>query len=190
VNKIAIVSYSGTGYTQIAAKAVERGASSHADTVVTSFEIRPEHITNGRWSNDETLEELDDSDAIIFGSPTYMGGVSAQTKAFFDSTLDRYGTRAWKDKIAAGFTVSSTPSGDKLQTLMSMATFAMQMGMIWVGLDQLPINDQGLNRLSFYFGVGAQADYSVEGPAIDKRDEQTAAALGARVAKITERFTE
>jgi NAD(P)H dehydrogenase (quinone) len=189
MTEVAIVFHSGSGCTELAAAAVARGVEVQPGSSATVFAVDSVDFSAGRWSNDETLRELDDCDAIIFGSPTYMGGPSAQLKAFFDSTLDRYTSQAWNDKIAGGFTVSSTPSGDKLHTLMSMATFAMQMGMIWVGLDQLPINDEGLNRLSYYFGAGAQADYSVDQPAIDARDERTATLLGTRVARIANQLS-
>ena len=43
-----------------------------------------------------------------------MGGPAAQFKAFADATAGKWFTSAWKDKIAAGFTVSMSPSGDKL----------------------------------------------------------------------------
>ena len=183
--KVAIVFHSGSGCTQLTAAAVARGVDLQPGANAVVVGIDPADFSDGRWSNQKTLRMLDDCDAIVFGCPTYMGGASAQLKAFFDSTLDRYSSQAWRDKVAGGFTVSSTPSGDKLQTLVSMATFAMQMGMVWVGLDQLPVNEEGLNRLSYYFGAGVQADYSVEQPAIDERDERTATLLGTRIARIT-----
>lgn len=74
-------------------------------------------------------------DAIIFGSPTYFGCVSAETKKFFDSTLDIFKKRLWRNKIAAGFTYSSSPSGDKLKVLENILLFAAQHGMFWAGMD-------------------------------------------------------
>ncbi len=189
MTSVAIVFHSGSGCTQLTAAAVARGVERQPDSSAAVFAIDPADFSDGRWNNVETLEGIDGCDAVIFGSPTCMGGPSAQHKAFFDGTLDRYASRAWSDKVAGGFTVSSTPSGDKLQTLVAMATFAMQMGMIWVGLDQLPVNDEGLNRLSFYFGVGAQADYGREQPAIDARDELTAELLGSRIARVAGRLS-
>ena len=82
------------------------------------------------------LAQLDASDAIIFGSPTYMGGPAAQFKALADATGERWYRGAWRDKLAAGFTVSSGPSGDKLSTLHYFFTLAMQHGMIWIGLPE------------------------------------------------------
>ena len=53
-------------------------------------------------------EALDAADAIIFGSPTYMGMASWQFKKFADATSKRWFTSAWKDKVAGGFTISAT----------------------------------------------------------------------------------
>ena len=52
--------------------------------------------------------ELDAADAIIFGSPTYMGGVSADFAKFKDWTAARWMEGMWRDKLAAGFTVSAS----------------------------------------------------------------------------------
>ena len=51
------------------------------------------------------------ADAIIFGSPTYMGMVSWQFKKFADATSKQWMSGAWKDKVAGGFTCSASPSG-------------------------------------------------------------------------------
>jgi NAD(P)H dehydrogenase (quinone) len=113
-----------------------------------------------------------------------MGGPSAQLKAFLDATLSRWYARAWASKLAAAFTVSSTPSGDKLQTLTAIAVTALQHGMIWVGVDQSPLNTEQLNRLGVYVGAAGQADYSVQPPGVQAPDLRTAEGLGARVAKL------
>ena len=62
-----------------------------------------------------------------------MGGPAAKFKAFADATVESWFAQAWRDKLAAGFTVSGTPSGDKFSTLQYFHTLAMQHGMIWVG---------------------------------------------------------
>ena len=133
--------------------------------------------------------KLDASDAIVFGSPTYMGGPAAQFKAFADATSGRWFGGAWRDKIAAGFTVSMGPSGDKLSTLHYFFTLAMQHGMVWVGLGLLDGNgrstgsDAELNRLGGYAGAMAQSnsDQGLEG--MYDSDLRTASALGERVAR-------
>jgi NAD(P)H dehydrogenase (quinone) len=44
--------------------------------------------------------ELDGADAIIFGSPTYMGGVSAEFAKFKDWTAKRWMEGTWRTRQA------------------------------------------------------------------------------------------
>jgi len=181
---VAVVYHSQSGHTKILAEAIAEGADAVRGAKASLNAIEGAHITEGRFENEALFASLDGADAIVFGSPTHMGSVSAPFKAFLDATLHRWYARQWCDKVAAAFTVSSTPSGDKLTSLLASYICAMQHGMLWVGVDQSPINPDGLNRLAFYVGVGAQADYSAESPAIDQGDRQTGVAYGARIATI------
>ena len=78
-------------------------------------------------------------------------------KSLMDATSSRYLQRRWVDKLAAAFTISGTPAGDKMNTLFTCATFAMQHGMIWVGVAESPVTGEGYNRLGFYFGAAGVA---------------------------------
>ncbi len=183
--KIAIIYFSGTGNTAHMAQAVLSGAQSVSGTEAELLAISGADITEGRYVNDSILEKLDAADAIIFGSPTYMGGPAAQFKAFADATGGRWYTQGWTGKLAAGFTVSASPSGDKLGTLQYFNILAAQHGMIWVGLGQLPqLAPEGINRLGAYLGVMGQA---AAAPPNDL-DLATGKALGERVAKVAQRL--
>ena len=188
MTRIGIVWHSSTGYTRLLADAIAKGAAASGEAEVVSLEVAGEHITAGRYANDELLSSLDACDAIIFGSPTYMGAVSAQIKAFMDACLSRWYERAWSGKIGAAFTVSSTPSGDKLNTLSDLFVFAMQMGMVWVGQDESPISGSGANRLGIYVGAAAQPDYEAKPPALMTGDAAGGELLGARVATFAMRM--
>lgn len=134
------------------------------------------------------LATLDASDAIIFGSPTYMGGPAAQFKAFADATGERWFGQKWKDKLASGFTISSSPSGDKSGTLQYFSTLAMQHGMVWIGLDELPMQPTGVNRLGSFMGVMAQAGFDSPEVAPNAEDKLTGERLGKRVAGLTAKW--
>jgi NAD(P)H dehydrogenase (quinone) len=127
--------------------------------------------------------QLAASDAIVFGSPTYMGGPAAQFKAFADATVEAWFAQAWRDKLAAGFNVSGTPSGDKFSTLQYFHTLAMQHGMIWVGLGELPAQENGINRLGSW--VGAMAESEQDSPEIELNDKLTGEVLGKRIARLS-----
>ena len=186
---LCIVYFSGSGHTAKMAEAVARGARSVPGGQVHVLPISGKDIQDGRFKNDALMAQLDASDAIMFGSPTYMGGPAAQFKAFADATAERWFKAAWRDKLAAGFTVSGGPSGDKLITLHYFFTLAMQHGMIWIGLAESPFNDQGINRLSSYSGAMAQA--MTESPEIapNEADKLTGESLGRRVAEAMLRWT-
>ena len=93
-------------------------------------------------------DDLASADAIIFGTPTYVAGVSAAFKAFEEASSYAVMTKGlgWKDKIAAGFTNSGSRSGDKLATLIQLALFAAQHGMHWVNLGLRPGNHSTKDR--------------------------------------------
>lgn len=188
MTKLAIVYHSGYGHTQKQAEAVRDGAAAVPGTLALLVSVED---IDSHWP------DVDEADAIIFGSPTYMGGVSAPFKAFMDASSKVWAAQQWKDKLAAGFTNSASLSGDKLNTLVQLAVFASQHGMHWVSLGLMPGNNssQGspkdLNRLGSYLGAMAQsnADAPAEAapPATDLR---TAAALGRRVALAAHAFAQ
>jgi NAD(P)H dehydrogenase (quinone) len=189
MTNIAIVYFSGTGHTHLMAEAVAAGVRQVPDTNVELLRITGEQIVHGRWKNDEILEKLLAADGIVFGSPTYMGGVSGQFKAFIDNTSGAWYSQLWKDKIAGGFTHSGSPSGDKQGTLLYLAINAAQHSMVWVGTGQMR-EPNGINRLGSYMGVMGQNEVDMSGaPAIlDEGDRLTAERYGHRIATAAQRW--
>lgn len=185
---VSVIYHSGTGHTRVMAEAVLAGAASVRNVKAQILAIERKDIVEGRWRNDQIMTSLDRSDAIIFGSPTYMGCVSGQMKAFLDATSERYLSRSWVDKIAAAFTVSAGLSGDKLNTLTTIAICMMQHGMIWVGLEQTPLNDDGINRLGVYMGAAGQALQEPLDEAPNQQDKETGKLLGVRVARLAQKL--
>ncbi len=180
---VSVIYYSGSGHTTKLAEAVQKGAASIEGVNTHLIPISGEEITKGRYKNDDVLAKLDASDAIIFGSPTFMGGPAAQFKAFADATGERWYGKKWQDKLSSGFTVSNSPSGDKFSTLQYFHTFAMQHGMIWIGLGELPMQPNGTNRVGAFGGVMAQGlmmETAEVSP--NAEDKFTGELLGKRVA--------
>ncbi|WP_158807848.1 flavodoxin family protein [Beijerinckia sp. L45] len=184
--EVAVVYHSGYGHTAKQAEAVSKGAASVEGSKAL---LIPVDAVERHW------DDLSRADAILFGAPTYMGSLSAPFKTFMDATSTLWFQRSWKDKIAAGFTNSAAQNGDKFSSLMQLATFAAQHGMIWVGLDLVPGNNSStgglddLNRLGSMLGAMAQsnADQSAEfGPIAS--DLRTAEYLGRRVAEAALRW--
>lgn len=178
---VSIVYDSGYGHTARVAHAVADGV-----TRVAGAEAKLIAVADGAipW------EKLEASDAIIFGSPTYNGLVSAKFKQFMeDTTQPVWIPQKWRNKIAAGFSNSGAMHGDKLNTLVSMALFAAQHGMIWVGLDLFPgKTDSDMNRVGGWLGAMAQSDDAPPEVTPPESDLKTAAYLGQRVAEVSSQF--
>lgn len=182
MTNVVIVYHSSYGHTAAQAEAVRQGAASVEGAAVHLIKVE---------DVDKNWEKFHNADAIIFGSPTYMGSASAPFKAFMDATSKFWMEQRWQNKLAAGFTNSASQSGDKLNTLVQLFIFAMQHGMIWAGLGLLPGNNssQGsvndLNRLGGFSGAMAQSNND-QGPDIapPEADRLTARHLGQRVAAL------
>ncbi|MDB5312662.1 MAG: pnpB [Gemmataceae bacterium] len=185
---VAIVYYSAQGHTHQLAAAVAEGAREVPGTTVELVRVVGGDIVEGRWKNSTALAKLTAADAIVFGTPTYMGGYSAQMKAFIDAASEVWIQQGWKDKVAAGFTHSIGLSGDKLNTLTGLWVNAMQHSMVWVGpglLVEGTAADQ-VNRIGSYSGVMAQTDWGQEG--VNTGDRKSAVLLGRRVAEAAARW--
>ena len=182
---VAIVFHSGFGHTGALAEAVAKGAQQISGVKTALIPV----------SEVEAREaELDAADAIVFGSPTYMGGISAEFARFKDWTSKRWMARAWQNKLAAGFTVSASWGGDKQNTLYQLLTLAQQQGMVWVGLGLAPGYNHSkgspddLNRTGASLGVMAQANADQGNEGIGVSELRTAQSLGKRVAEAALRW--
>lgn len=142
-----------------------------------------------------TPDDLLQFDGFILGSPTYLGGVTGTFKSFMDTTGRLWRTQQLKGKLAAGFTVSSLPSGDKQSTLMSMFVFSMQHGMLWVGNPILPEQhigvsyDEAANRLGSWSGLMAQAGHSAPADSFPVGDIKTARMFGKNFSEVLHRVS-
>lgn len=183
MSKVGIVYFSGYGHTKKQAEAVQAGAESVTGAEVSLFAITEDgNLPEGGW------DRLAEQDAIIYGSPTYMGGPAWQFKKFADESSKPWFGSAWKDKIAGGFTNSGSVNGDKFSTINYFFTLSQQHGQIWVGTGLLPANkkENGPDDVNWTAGfAGALAisptDASPE-EAPRAGDLETARLLGQRIA--------
>lgn len=186
MKKIAVVYHSGYGHTEVQAKHVLQGIEQVQN--VKGELVKAEDATSN-------TDMLNDFDGIVFGSPTYMGSVSAPFKAFMDASSKNWFEGKWQDKVAAGFTNSHSLSGDKLNTLVQLAVFAAQHGMIWVGQaekngspDGEPGKADVVNRMGSTLGAMAQSENDAPEVTPPSGDLKTAELFGKRVAEITLRM--
>jgi len=182
---IGIVYHSAHGHTEHIARRICAGIRGVEGVSATL--LRAEDLA-------ATPERLRHFDGLVWGSPTYLGGVSGVFKSFMDATGRLWSQQGLKGKLATGFTVSSLPAGDKQSTLLSMIVFSMQHGMIWVGNPILPEQHAGVpyeeaaNRLGSWSGLMAQADHHSAPDAFAPGDIRTARLFGEHFARTVQRL--
>ncbi|EPS8830319.1 flavodoxin family protein [Vibrio parahaemolyticus] len=192
MSKIAIIYFSKTDVTGQLARAIAAGVEQQSikqqgECEILSHRIEGSEIIEGRFVNPNLMDELAEYDAIIFGSPTYMGGVAAQFKAFADASSESWYHQKWANKVAAGFTSGGALNGDQSCTLQYLQTFAYQHGMMWVGLDKISNSgEQNLNRYGVQGGIVAQGGADGQ---LHASDVATAEYLGKRVAMLVDKFS-
>ncbi|ABM95841.1 flavodoxin family protein [Methylibium petroleiphilum] len=182
MSKIVIVFHSGYGHTRRMAESVAQGAGGELLAIDAEG-----NLPEGGW------EKLAAADAIIMGSPTYMGSVSWQFKKFADASSKPWFGQAWKDKMFAGFTNSASMNGDKLSTLHYLFTLAMQHSGVWVGTGLMPSNSKAagrndINYVASFSGAMAQSPSDASVDEMLPGDLETARLFGARVATMAARL--
>ncbi len=182
MSKVVVVYHSGYGHTQRVAQHVAEGAGGELLAIDAEG-----NLPEAGW------EKLNAADAIIFGTPTYMGGPSWQFKKFADASSKAWFTRAWQDKVFGAFTNSASFNGDKGATLISLQTLASQHGGIWVSLGMLPSNSKAATRADIN-NMGGSVGLLVQSPSdasveeIPQGDLDTAMRYGQRVAEVALRL--
>lgn len=189
MTNVAIVYFSGYGHTRKLAQAVREGAAGVSGAKAELIEIDADgNLPAGG------IDKLNAAAAIVFGSPTYMGGPAWQFKKFADESSKLWYGQAWKNKIAGGFTNSASVNGDKQTTLQYFFTFSQQHGQIWVGTGVLPSNKKehgpaDVNWTASFSGLMSisPSDASPE-EAPRSGDLETAKLYGKRIAEVAGKF--
>lgn len=120
-----------------------------------------------------TVDELPDSDGIIFGTPTRFGNMCGQMRQFLDATGQLWMKSSLVGKVGGVFTSSNTQHGGQESTLLSAHTTLLHLGMVIAGL---PYSFQGQMRMDEITGCspyGASTIAGAEGermPSINELD--------------------
>lgn len=133
MTNVSIIYYSMTGTNRAMAQAVGEGAqAAGADVRIRMVaETAPQAAIDGNdaWkalrqevANEPVAapEDLLWADAVVFGTPTRFGNVSAQLKAFIDSLGGLWFQGKLADKVYAGFTSAQNPHGGQESTLLAL----------------------------------------------------------------------
>ncbi|RJQ45925.1 MAG: NAD(P)H:quinone oxidoreductase [Gaiellales bacterium] len=174
--KVAVVFYSMYGHTYQMAKAVAEGAGEVEGTAVELRRV-PETLSDEVLENMGALEsqkvmtdipvctidlldELAESDAIVFGAPTRFGTVCGQMRHFLDSTGGLWSQGKLIGKVGSAFTSSATQHGGQESTILSLHTTLLHHGMIIVGL---PYSFQGQMRIDEVSGCSPYGASTIAG---------------------------
>lgn len=185
MTKVAIIYHSQTGHTGVVAHEIAAGVQ---DSGSQALMLK---INDAAQDFTDMIDQASEADAIIFGSPTFMGDISSPLKAFFEAAAYVWLNLEWKDKLAGGFTNSLHFAGDKAHALNSILVLAMQHGMIWVGAGQAPGHHTSgdaapdvVNRLGYSIGVATQSGYSSCDVTPPSGDRNFARLYGLRIASL------
>ena len=175
---LAIVYHSPYGHTAKVASFIAQGATQ------VGVQVHCMNIEHIDW------DVLDQSNAIVFGCPTYMGSLTSGLKLFMEQSSKRWLARTWQGKLAAGFTNGGGLSGDRLAVLQQINLFAMQHGMLWAGLPMMPTGrgTEDLNRMSSFLGLMTQSDNAPAEITPPKGDLDTALWFGEYLALMLNRI--
>jgi len=143
MTKVLVLYYSMFGHIEIMAQALAEGVREveGVDAVIKRVpETLPEDqaLAMGVKINQPapvaTVEELPDYDAIIFGTPTRFGDMTAQMRSFLDHTGKLWTNGRLIGKVGSVFTSSATQHGGQESTLLSFHTTLLHHGMVIVGV--------------------------------------------------------
>lgn len=142
MTKVLVLYYSSWGHIETMAKAVAEGAG-HVPGVRVDIKRVPElvpaevaarfHYKTDQPAPIATVEELADYDAIVFGTPTRFGNMTAQMRNFLDQTGGLWTRGALIGKIGSVFTSSGTGGGNETTITTFWPTLAHH-GMVIAGL--------------------------------------------------------
>ncbi len=196
MKKVLIIFDTRYGNTHRLAEAIAEGAREVKGTEVhlrrveiTEPEVIIEQNESWRKANEKfkavpqvTLDEMADADALIFGSPTRYGNMTASMKKLFDSTGRLWAENKLFGKVGAAFTSTSTPHGGNEMTIITMFMPMYHHGMIVV--------TPGYGDPALFAAGSPYGASSVSGPGADKppteSDLKVARFLGHRVARVAE----
>jgi NAD(P)H dehydrogenase (quinone) len=136
MSKVLILYTSTYGHIAQMADAIAGGVRAAGSEAFVKRVPDMEGITAAR-PNDPvaTVDELPDYDAIIIGTGTRYGRMSAPMAAFLDKTGGLWAKGALNGKVGAAFVSTATQHGGQETTLFSIITNLLHFGMTIVGLD-------------------------------------------------------
>lgn len=140
---VLVLYYSSYGHIEAMAYAQAEGAARVAGTQVTVKrvpELVPLELARASGFKIDQVapvaapDELEQYDAIVFGTPTRFGNMASQMRNFLDQTGALWGQGALVGKVGSCFCSTASQHGGQETTLTSFHSTLLHHGMIIVGL--------------------------------------------------------
>lgn len=197
MKKLLVLYYSMYGHIERMADAVAEGARSVPGVEVTIKrvpETMPEEIARKAGAKlDQAApvaipQELADYDAIVFGTPTRFGNMTAQMRSFLDQTGGIWAQGALVGKLGSVFTSTGTGGGAET-TITSFWHTLAHHGMLIVGLPYTAPQLSDLNARGGGSPYGAATLAGADGSR-SPTDKELALAIfqGSHVAQLAVRL--
>ena len=169
--KVLVLYYSAYGHIERMAQAVAEGArQAGAEAVIKRVpELVPEEIARkSGYKLDQpapiaTIDELPEYDAIIFGTGTRFGNMTAQMKNFLDQAGGLWMQGSLVGKLGSVFTSSATQHGGQESTILTFHPVLLHLGMIIVGLPYAFQRQMGVTEVMGNSPYGASTIAGADG---------------------------
>ena len=174
--KVQVVFYSMYGHIYRMAEAVAEGAREVEGAEVTLLQV-PELIpdealirTGAKAARDQfahipqaTPDRLPEADAIIIGTPTRFGNMTAQMRNFWDQTGKLWAQGALIGRVGSVFTSSATQHGGQESTILSTHITLLHHGLVIVGMPYSEARQMGLEEIKGGSPYGASTIAGADG---------------------------
>jgi len=171
MTKVLVLYYSAYGHIEQMAYAVAEGAKSAGAEVDVKRvpELVPADLAKSSgFKLDQkapiaTVDDLPKYDAVIFGSGTRFGNVTAQLRNFMDQTGGLWMKGSLVGKVGSVFTSSATQHGGQESTILSFIPTLMHQGMVVVGLPYSFAGQSGVDEIKGGSPYGASTITNTDG---------------------------
>ncbi|MDY9927201.1 NAD(P)H:quinone oxidoreductase type IV [Methanosarcina sp.] len=134
-------------------------------------------------------EVLAGADALIFGTPTRYGMMTAQMRAVLDGVGYLWSQDAFVGKVGSAFTSSNTQHGGQESTILSFHVTLLHLGMVIVGL---PYAEKRQTRMDEITGGSPYGASTIAGEDVSRQPSENELEMaryqGRHVARIAKKI--
>ena len=193
---VLVLYYSRHGNTRSMARLVARGIEQEGCQAMlrTVPPVSADHEATAEAIPSEgepyvTLEDLEQCDGLVLGSPTRFGNMAAPLKYFLETTSSQWLSGKLSGKPASVFTSTSSMHGGQESTLLTMMVPLLHHGMVIAGIPysetELVTTTTGGTPYGASHVAGADSNYQ-----ISDSEKALCIAQGKRMAVLTKKLSQ